>query len=91
MFEQVESGARRTMLREIRDSLVSRTLRRSSATITSDDIHTLLDQRDYRGNRLSVIHTVLQNGPFVVSRVTQSARPVAKARQIYAWTYKPQN
>jgi hypothetical protein len=91
MFEQVENTNRRAMLREIRDSLVSRTLRRSSYGITADDIHTLLDQRDYRGNRLSVIQTVLQNGPFGIDRTASSKRPEAKARRICVWTYRPQN
>jgi len=88
MFETTENTSRRDMLRLVRDRLVERTRRRESETITADDIHAVLNQRNYRGNRQSVVQTMLRSGLFYnTTAMTPSERPVARRRLISEWAY----
>ncbi len=88
MFEN-KNMSRRTLLRRIRDRLVERARRRQSGTFTADDIHTVLDLTEYRGDRLSVISTLLNGSSPVFYNTgvyTPSERPVARDREIFEWS-----
>lgn len=86
MFE-TKNSSRRALLRRIRDRLVERARRRQSGTFTADDVHTVLDLTEFRGNRLSVITTLLNGSVFFNTGYSNpSERPVARSRSIYEWT-----
>lgn len=88
MFENT-SNSRMVLLRRIRDRLVERARRRMSGTFTADDVHTVLDLTEYRGNRKSIIATLLNGGSPVfynTGMLSPSARPVARSRKISEWT-----
>ncbi|KKM19584.1 hypothetical protein LCGC14_1654140 [marine sediment metagenome] len=86
MFE-TKNSSRRTLLRRIRDRMVERARRRQSGTFTADDVHTILDLTEFRGNRLSVITTLLNDSVFYnTGDSSLSARPVARSRSISEWT-----
>ena len=72
---------------EVRPYLRKLANRRSSKTFTSDDIHAFLNKRNFRGNRLSVISTVLQDSLFYnTGNQVPSDRPVARSRKIYEYS-----
>lgn len=86
MFEN-KNSSRRILLRRIKDRLVERARRRLSGTFTADDVHTVLDLTEYRGDRQSVIATLLNDSVFWnTGRTTLSDRPVARSRRISRWT-----
>ena len=86
MFEN-KNISRRTLLRRVRDRLVERARRRQSGVFTADDVHTVLDLTEYRGDRQSVIATLLNGSVFLnTGTSTPSTRPVAKSRLISEWT-----
>ena len=86
MFE-TKNSSRRALLRRIRDRMVERARRRQSGTFTADDVHTILDLTEFRGNRLSVITTLLNGSVFFnTGDSIPSERPVARSRSIFEWT-----
>jgi len=88
MFDTVDSTGRRNLLRLVRDRLVERTRRRKSETVTADDVHVVLNQRRFRGNRQSIIQMVLRSGLFYnTTEMTPSERPAARRRLISKWAY----
>jgi hypothetical protein len=63
--------------------------RRSSGTVTADDVHTYLDRQGIRPQqvrtRLSFINAVLRQPDFEYAGSTKSNRPVARGRAITEW------
>lgn len=64
--------------------------RRSTGTVTADDVHTYLDREGVRPQqvrtRLSFINSVLREPNFEVTGETPSSRPAARGRMIAEWT-----
>jgi hypothetical protein len=64
--------------------------RRSTGTVTADDVHTYLDREGVRPQqirtRLSFINSVLREGNFEYAGQRPSSRPAAKGRAICEWT-----
>ncbi len=88
MFEN-KNVSRRGLLRRVRDRLVERARRRNSGVFTADDIHTVLDSTRFRGNRQSVIATLLNDSSptfYTTGDEVPSQRPVARRRLIHEWS-----
>lgn len=64
--------------------------RRSTGTVTADDVHTYLDREGVRPQqvktRLSFINSVLREPNFEYAGETPSSRPAARGRMITEWT-----
>lgn len=64
--------------------------RRSTGTVTADDVHTYLDREGVQPQqvrtRLRFINSVLREPNFEVTGATPSSRPAARGRMISEWT-----
>jgi hypothetical protein len=64
--------------------------RRSSATVTADDVHNYLNRAGVQPKqvrtRLKFINSVFGSGMFEQTGTVASSRPAAKGRAISAWT-----
>lgn len=91
MFETVTSSSKRDLLQNVYTRLVSKARRRTTGTITADDVHAILDSRKYprsTRNRLSVIRSLLNESLFFsTGTFVPSTREAARGRQIQEWTY----
>jgi hypothetical protein len=74
----------------MRSWLMSLVRRRTSGTVTADDVHRFLDREGVRPQqvrtRLSFINSVLREPNFTYAGVTSSSRPAARRRNITEWT-----
>lgn len=74
----------------MRSWLYSIARKRSSGTVTADDVHTYLDREGVRRQqvrtRLSFINSVLREPNFEYVGMTASERPAAKGRSIAEWS-----
>lgn len=74
----------------MRSWLYSLARRRSSQTVTADDVHTYLDRQGVRPRqvrtRLRFINSVLREPNFAYAGQTASTRPAAKGRAIWQYT-----
>lgn len=70
--------------------LYSLARRRSTGTVTADDVHTYLDREGVQPQqvrtRLSFINSVLREPNFDRAGMTNSTRPAARGRTITEWT-----
>ncbi len=87
MFETTTSNTvRRKLLTTVRTKLVRRATL-APYTFTADDVHVLLNERRFRGNRQSVIASLLNQSQFHNTGLQRTSdRPVAKHRRISEWT-----
>lgn len=90
MSNRSTRSTRENMVRGLTSYLRSLANRRSTGTVTADDVHTFLSRkgvsaRQYR-TRLSFINSVLREPMFEASGTVYSTRPQAKGRAISAWT-----
>ena len=81
---------RESTVRRIASYLRSLANRRSTGTVTADDVHTYLTRDGVRNEqtrtRLSFINSVFSNEMFERVGMTASSRPSAKGRAISAYT-----
>lgn len=74
----------------MRSWLYSLARKRSTGTVTADDVHTYLDREGVRPQqvrtRLSFINAVLRSPNFESVGMTNSSRPAARGRAISEWT-----
>lgn len=81
---------RMSTTRRIMSYLRSLASRRSSGTVTADDVHTYLTRDGVREEqvrtRLSFINSVFSNEMFESMGTSRSTRPQAKGRTITAYT-----
>lgn len=75
---------------KMRTWLMGLARRRSSGTVTADDVHRFLDREGVQPQqvrtRLRFINSVLREPNFYRSGTTPSSRPAARGRSISAWT-----
>ena len=79
-YEQVVSGAT-TYLKRI-------SARRTTKTVTADDVQTYLDAQGYKrapSERVRVINTVFSSGTFEAGNFVRSSREAARSRMIREW------
>ena len=90
MFASVTSPSRRKLVEKVYNGLRKRISTRQTGTITTDDVHELLDKQKFPRSftkRQSIIATLLNNSVFVQTGVdTPSRRPAAKGRYVLEWT-----
>jgi predicted Zn-dependent protease len=80
---------RQSTTRRIATYLRSLANRRSTGTVSADDVHNYLTRDGVREQqvrtRLSFINSVFGSGMFEQAGMTRSTRPQAKGRSITAW------
>ena len=81
---------RESTTRRIMSYLRSLANRRSTGTVSADDVHNYLTRDGVREQqtrtRLSFINSVFGSGMFEWAGMTRSTRPQARGRAIAAWT-----
>lgn len=81
---------RESTVRRIASYLRSLANRRSTGTVTADDVHTYLTRDGVRAQqtrtRLSFVNAVFGTGMFEYAGVTASNRPAARGRSISMYT-----
>jgi hypothetical protein len=81
---------RESTTRRIMSYLRSLANRRSTGTVSADDVHNYLTRDGVREQqtrtRLSFINSVFGSGMFERAGMTRSTRPQARGRAIAAWT-----
>lgn len=81
---------RESTVRRIASYLRSLANRRSTGTVTADDVHTYLTRDGVRAQqtrtRLSFVNAVFSTGMFEYAGVTASNRPAARGRSISMYT-----
>ena len=89
MRNRMSVAAREKIVNSVRTRLSQLAKRRSSGTVSADDVHRLLDQTGVAKRqpnvRLGFVRSVLREPTFEYAGEARSTRPAARGRMISEW------